>query len=57
MDGNIWRMLFSERYKTMVNKVTFVDFREAIAPIAHPGSAPVLTYSFTYVVPTFYCLI
>jgi len=32
-------MLFSELYKIMVNKVTFVGFREEIAPIALPGSA------------------
>jgi len=34
-------MLFSELYKIMVKKVTFVGFRGAIAPIASPGSAPV----------------
>jgi len=34
------RMLFSELYTIMVNKVTFAGFRGAIAPIATPGSAP-----------------
>ena len=33
-------MLFSELYKFMVNKVTFVVFRGAIAPIVPSGSAP-----------------
>ena len=32
----ISRMFFSELYKIMVNKVTFVGFRGAIAPIAFP---------------------
>ena len=37
----ISRMLFFELYKIMVNKVMFVGFRGAIAPIAPPpGSAP-----------------
>ena len=37
-------MLFSELYKIMVNKVTFVDFRgKATAPIAPFGSALVQT--------------
>jgi len=31
-NGHISRMLFSELYKIMVNKDTFVDFRGAIAP-------------------------
>jgi len=35
--GLISRTLFSELYKIMVKKVTFVGFRGAIAP---PGSAP-----------------
>jgi len=34
-------MLFSELYKIIVNKVTFLGFRGAIAP---PGSAPVMKY-------------
>jgi len=34
-----WRMLFSELYKLIVNNVTFVGFRGAIAPIASPWSA------------------
>ena len=33
-NGLISRMLFSELYKIMVKKVTFVGFRGAIAPIA-----------------------
>jgi len=37
----ISRMLFFELYKITVSKVTFVDFRGAIAPIPPPGSAPV----------------
>jgi len=36
-------MLFSELCKIIVNKVTFVGFREAIAQIAPTGSAPVET--------------
>ena len=33
-NGLILQMLFSELYKIMVNKVTFVGFRGAIAPVA-----------------------
>jgi len=33
------KLLFSELLKLMVNKVTFVGFRGAIAPIATLGSA------------------
>ena len=33
-------MLFFELYKIMVNKVTFVGFRGAIALMPPPGSAP-----------------
>jgi len=33
-------MLFSKLYKIMVNKVTFVRFRGAIAPIAPPWIRP-----------------
>ena len=41
-DGLISRMLlFSELYKIMVNEVTFVGFRGAIAPIA-PLDPPLL---------------
>ena len=29
-------MLFSELYKIMVNEVTFLGFRGAVAPIVHP---------------------
>ena len=48
-NGLISRILFSEMYKIMVNKVTFVGFRGAIAPIAHPLDPPIwhrLTYPF-----------
>jgi len=34
----ISQMLFSELFKIMVKKVTFIGFRGAIAPIAPPGS-------------------
>jgi len=40
-NGLILRMLFSELYKIMVNKVTLVGFRGAIDPT---GSAPAVTY-------------
>jgi len=33
-------MLFSDFYKIMVNKLTFVGFRGVIASISLPGSAP-----------------
>jgi len=33
-------MLFSELYKILVKKVTFLGFRGAIAPIAHPWIRP-----------------
>jgi len=39
----ISRMLFSEFYKIVVNKDTFVRFRGAIALIARSGSVPVST--------------
>jgi len=39
MDGKIGlisRMLFSELYEIMVNKVTFVGYRGAVAPLDPP---------------------
>jgi len=33
-------MLFSDLYKIMVNKITFVGYRGAIAPIVHPWIRP-----------------
>jgi len=33
-------MLFSELYKIIVNKITFVSFRGATAPIAPPWIRP-----------------
>jgi len=39
-------MLFSELYKIMVNKDTFVGFRDRRSPQSLPGSAPYLGVAF-----------
>jgi len=46
-------MLFSELYKIMVNKVTFVSFRGATAPIAPPGSALTLAHQREAIIPLY----
>jgi len=46
----ISQMLFSKLYKIMVNKITFVRFREAIAPIAPFGSGPVCWQRHTFLI-------
>jgi len=54
-NGLISRMLFSELYKIMVNKVTFVGFsgggNRPNRP--HPGSAPDLFYKLRYLFGAF----
>ena len=40
-------MLFSELYKIMVDKFTFLGFRGAIAPIAPPKIRPCIIQSIT----------
>jgi len=44
-NGLTSRILFSELYNIIANRVIFVGFLGAIAPIVSPGAAPTCTHS------------